>query len=256
MLPIKTLVKRIRRVVHDTDAITYDDDDIVWTINQGIRFIRRTIADTRPEKLVAEPVTGTLEPGENVVTLPYRPLQFMYVRAGDEVAKEEEVTGSDKIYHNYNLIYGNKTKICSKQTIVTYRTYQIPEVNMSQVQGDLNRTGAPQSYFLTNDTTLTLYPIPELVTKYEILAIPDIEDLTIDDTTPLLHEFDDLLIEYANFRLLITNEYDVSQDNQAMSNIYSQIVRLLRIPPTGVQVQGYWGRPLDDGYRPYRRGTW
>ena len=256
MQPIKTLVKRVRRVVHDTDAITYDDDEIVWTLNQGIRYIRRIIADTRPEKLVAETVSGILEPGENSIDLPYRPVLFMYVRAGDEVESVTEYTASDKIYHNYNLIYHNKSPIYNLHTLTKYKTYQIPEVNMSQIQGDLGRKGTPQSYFLTGDKTVTIYPVPELVTQYEILAIPDIDDLTIDDTSPLLHEFDDLLVEYANLRLSIENEYDVSQDSQIMANIQNQVIRLLRIPPKGVMVQGYWGRPLDAGHRPYRRGAW
>ena len=81
MLPIATLVKRIRRMIHDPDSITYDDDEIVDTINNGIRFIRRTIADIRPEMLEADPVTGTLTAGTGRISLSTRPLKILCVRA-------------------------------------------------------------------------------------------------------------------------------------------------------------------------------
>lgn len=253
MLPVKTLIKRIRRVVHDTDAITYDDDEILAVINQGVRYIRRTIADNKPEMLAGEVITGMVKAGERSIDLPYRPMLLIYVRAGSEVASSEETYSSDKIYHNWNLIHHNKTKICSKQTVVKYRTRRIQEANISQIYGDMDREGEPEVYYLTGDRTVNFYPLPRADMSYDILAVEDMDDLTIDDSTPLLNEYDDLLVEFANVRLSVENEYDVSADSQIMSTIQSQIIRLLHIPPTGVTVQGYWGANLEQYGKPRRR---
>lgn len=254
MLPVKTLMKRIRRVVHDTDAVTYDDDEILAVINQGVRFIRRTISENKPEMLTGEPVTGLLKAGEHSVELPFRPFTFVYVRMGDEVAYSEEVTHSDKIFHNYNPIYHNKTPICTLETIVKYKTLKVQEANLSEIYGDMNREGTPEVYYVTGERTLNVYPVPRRDTWYEVLAVPDLEELGADDTTSLLSDFDDLLVEFANVRLSIGKEYDVSADSQVMNTINGQIIRLLRIPPTGITVQGYWGANLDQyGRHPIRR---
>lgn len=253
MLPIKTLIKRIRRVVHDVDAVTYDDDEILDVINQGVRYIRRVIADNRPEMLAAQLVEGMIKAGERSIDMPYRPLMVLYVRAGSDIASSKEVYLNDKIYHNYNLIYKNKTKLFSKTDLVTYRTRRIPEANLSEIYGDMSREGMPEVFFLTGKTTVNFYPIPQLDTRYEVMAIEDMENLTIEDTSPLLNEFDDLLVEFANVRLSVENEYDVSADSQIMSSIHSQIVTLLHIPPTGVTVQGYWDATLDRYGQPCRR---
>ena len=88
---------------------------------------------------------------------------------------------------------------------------------------------------------------------YDILAVEDMDDLTINDSTPLLNEYEDLHVEFANVRLSVENEYDVSADSQIMSTIQAQIIRLLHIPPTGVTVQGYWGANLEQYGKPRRR---
>lgn len=254
MLPIKTLIKRIRRVVHDTDAITYDDDEILAVINQGVRSIRRIIADNRPELLAGDVVSGMIKAGERSIELPHRPLLFLYVRAGSDVASREEITKSDKIYHNWNLIYHNKTPLfAEKEVNVKYRTRRIPEANMSEIYGDMDRQGEPEVYYLTGSKTVNFYPTPRADTSYDILVVEDMEELTADDTTPLLNEYDDLLVEFANLRLSIENEYDVSADSQIMNTMQAQVMRLLHIPPTGVTVQGYWGANLEQYGQPRRR---
>lgn len=255
MLPVKTLMKRIRRVVHDVDAITYDDDEVLDVINQGVRYIRRVIVDNKPEMLANKNIEGLLKAGERSIDMPYRPLSILYVRAGSDIASSEDVFSTDKIYHNYKMLFHNKDKIFTKETITKYRTKRIQEANISEVFGELNRQGAPEVFFLTGDKTVNFYPVPQVDTFYEIMAIEDMDSLTINDTTPLLNEFDDLLVEFANVRLSIENEYDVSADSQILSNIHNQIVNLLHIPPTGVSVQGYWNASLDRYGKPLQR-TW
>ena len=255
MLPIKTLIKRIRRVVHDTDAITYDDDEVLDVINQGVRYIRRVIVDNKPEMLASKNVEGLLKAGERSIDMPYRPLSILYVRAGSDIASSEDIFSNDKIYHNYKMLFHNKDKIFTKETITKYRTKRIQEANISEVFGEIDRQGIPEVFFLTGEKTVNFYPAPQVDTYYEIMGIEDMDNLTVDDNTPLLNEFDDLLVEFANVRLSIENEYDVSADSQILSNIHSQIVNLLHIPPTGVSVQGYWNASLDRYGKPLQR-TW
>lgn len=254
MLPIKTLIKRIRRVVHDTDAITYDDDEILAVVNQGVRSIRRIIADNRPEILAESVIKDMVKAGERSIELPYRPMMLLYVRTGTEVISSEETYQSDKIYHNYNLIYHNKTPIYATKVVNTkYRTRKIQEANLSEIYGDMTREGTPEVYYLTGNKTVNLYPVPKEDTCYEILAVRDFEDLTLEDSTPLANEYDDLLVEFANVRLSVENEYDVSADSQIMSTMQAQIMRILHIPPTGVTVQGYWGPTMEQYGKPTRR---
>ena len=53
MLPIKAVIHRIRRAVHDDEQrINYSDGEILDVINAGLRMIRRTIADIQPEILM------------------------------------------------------------------------------------------------------------------------------------------------------------------------------------------------------------
>ena len=71
-------------------------------------------------------------------------------------------------------------------------------------------------------------------------TIDDFEELTLEDETPLLNDFDDFLIEYATMRLSIDNEYDATQEQQILSAIQSQIAQILSPPPAGTVVRGYW----------------
>ena len=105
---------------------------------------------------------------------------------------------------------------------------------------DKNEEGLPRAFYRTGLRMIHFVPIPDKVTGYTIRYVPDLEELTIDDNSPLLTEFDDFLIEYATIRLSIGNEYDVSQEQVIMGNIISQIRELLFPPPPGVRVRGYW----------------
>ena len=68
-----------------------------------------------------------------------------------------------------------------------------------------------------------IYHSTERPTKYTVITVDDIEELSLDDNSLLNTDFDNFLIEYANIRLSIENEYEVSQEQQVMANIYSQI---------------------------------
>ena len=238
MLNIATALKRIRTRLHDTDAITYDDDEIVDAINCGLRFIRRAIADFQPE-LLMQTMHGELQPGEYRVAFARAPTALIRVTAGDEVQETIISYHSDKIWHNYNKIWHNHTKICSRTETTVYREHELHSSNVMRIR-DFSETGEPCSFYRAGMTEIRLWPVPETVTAYTVLYVDDIDEVDASGVSPLSTEFDDFLIEYAATRLSVGNEFDMSQEQQIMANIYGQIQSLLRPLPPGVDTVGYW----------------
>ena len=240
MLPIKTILRRIRTRLHDSDGIAYDDAEIIDVINDGVRFIRRAIANIRPSMLVSIH-EGILPGGTKNILLDVRPTKIIHVTAGNKVIKSETSYTSDKIYHNFNKIWHNRTKICTEVVTNTYSEKGLRQTELASVIGEKNNlSGVSKEFYLTGDKTINFFPVPETDTKYSILTVDDIEEITLNDNSPLNTEFDDFLVEYVNIRLSIGNEYDVSQETQIMMNIYSQIQQILMPPPSGTTVKSYW----------------
>lgn len=252
MLSVQTLARRIRTRLHDSDSITYDDTEILDCINCGIRFIRRTIADTRPALLMSE-TEGILEAGAKSITLEKRPTKIINVSAGDRIIKTEIFYTGKKIYHNREKIWHNHNSIYNKHVEHTYSEKALHETEMAFIAPRGNEVkGTPREFFLTGTQTINFFPVPTTPTKYTIRAIDDIEELEWGDVSPLNTEFDDCLIEYATIRLNIGNEFDMTQESMFMANIMTQIQRLLVPPPAGILTQGYW----DSGYRSKAGGYW
>ena len=201
MLDVQTLARRIRASLHDTDEITYSDEKILDCINCGIRFIRRLIVSMRPSLLMSE-VEGTLAAGENKIVLETRPMKIVSVTAGGKALEETELS--------FAIFKDNK------------------------------KTGAPEEFFLAGTKTIHFYPTPDEPTPYTIRTVDDIEELTWEENSPLLTEFDDFLVEYATIRLSVGNEFDMTQESQLMANITAQIRQILIPPPAGLVRKGYW----------------
>ena len=204
MLSVQTLAGRIRTRLHDTDEIEYDDEQILDCINNGVRFIRRTIASIRPALLMTEH-KGTLAGGAKSVELPVRPLKIINVTLGTNGEFLYETEMATAIYEN------------------------------------MYKVGDPKYFFLTGTKTINFYPIPSSNKQYTIRTVDDINELEWSDNSPLLAEFDDFLVEYVTIRLSIGNEYDVSQEGQLMANIVEQIQTILTPPPPGFVTRPYWG---------------
>ena len=190
-----------------TDKITYTDEEILDCINNGVRFIRRTIANMRPALLMSE-VTGTLAAGTKSITLAKRPIKIINVTAGD--------TTAEKGLHETDIAF------------------------ISPRSSDA--TGTPREFFLTGSQTINFFPIPDTGIRYAVRTVDDIAELSWEDNSPLSNEFDDFLIEYAALRLSVGNEYDMTQESQLIASIITQINQILTPPPAGVLTQGYWGR--------------
>lgn len=200
MLSVQTLARRIRHRLHDTDEITYSDEEILDCINCGVRFIRRIIARLRPALLMSE-MAGILTAGENSITLANRPTKIISVTAGGKALEETELAFA---------------------------------IHKDDAEGE------PEEFYLTGTQTINFYPTPKEPTPYKIRTVNDIAELEWEDNSPLNTEFDDFLIEYAVIRLGVGNEYDMTQESQLMANIAAQIQEVLIPPPVGVIVKGYW----------------
>lgn len=201
MLSVQTLARRIRQRLHDTDEITYDDENILDCINCGVRFIRRIIARVRPALLMSES-GGALPAGVNAITLDIRPLKIINVTVNGKALEETELA------------------------------FVIRERSDCE--------GVPEKFYLTGSQTINFYPTPREPTPYTIRTVDDIKELTWEDDSPLLTEFDDFLVEYATIRLGVGNEFDMTQESQLMANIAAQIQENLFPPPSGISTKGYW----------------
>ena len=240
MLPIREAIKRIRSAVHDDEQrINYTDEEILNAINAGLRIIRRTIADIQPEVLM-ETVTGLLEPGQDEIRLRRRPLMIVEVTAGDKVLSTVTSYLDKKIYHNHEKIFENMTPIYpTKYEQKNFAEYKLHETNLHHIREKF-LTGRPKSFYRVGLQCLKLYPKPRKETGFTVRTVDDVEELHFEDMTPLLNEFDDFLIEYAIYRLSLTDEFDMTQEQQIIANIHQQISNILAPPPAGAVVHGYW----------------
>ena len=238
MLSMRTIADRVRAKLHDEDKVTYADTSIANTLNDGIRFIRRTITQIQPE-ILATTATGTIEAGQTSIDLPTRPLAIVEVLAGDKVKKVVVDRNSPKIYKNKTKIYKSKLKLNTEITTVYYEERPLHDTNLRHIY-NRERVGTPGAYYRTGIKTVNFFPIPKKITGYTVRYIEDLDELTLSDNSPLINDFDDFLIEYAALRLSVGNEYDMTAETQIMSVITSQIQQILAPPPPGVDVLGYW----------------
>lgn len=238
MLRINEIARRIRVAIHDEDCITYEDSQIIDAINLGMRFIRRVIMEQEPEVLMTER-KGILEAGEREIYFDRAPLQIVEVSIGTELIRVKRWKTNPKIYHNWNKVYGNTKKIYSQQESREYKEHAITQTNLHHVKNRYEE-GNPKLWYKLGANRLRVVPIPKKETGYTVRLIEDLEELTMEDKSPLLTDFDDFLIEYAVLRLPIDHEYDVSQEMQLFSNIASGISETLYPPPASCRVSGYW----------------
>ena len=240
MLPVTTIIRRIRSRLHDLENINYTDEEILDALNMGLRFIRRAIVDIRPSLLI-ETYEGTIAAGERFIKLPFRPLKIVHITMGDKIIKSEMIDTSPPMYQNYNQVWHNATPIYTTKKVDTYSEAGIKQTELAHKVMDKNDlTGIPKEFYLTGEKTIHFVPIPNQKMKFTMMYVPDIEELTIEDKSPLLTEMDDFLVEYAAIRISIADEFSMAEEAQIMSNIYQQIQRIVQPPPVGFVVKGYY----------------
>ena len=208
MLAIETIISRVRNRTHDQHKTGYTDEYILECINDGIRFIRRIIKDYKPLILAEPPISGTLAPGENQVTLAFLLTKLLDLRVSGE---------------------------------------RIGVTDLANIT-DTTATGTPYAYYLTGFSTINFYPTPDAAVTYSLVAVGDFTEVALDGKSPFPNDFDDFLIEYAVIRLSAGNEYDMTQETNLIGSILQQIQNNLIGDGNPVnQVSGYFN-PLPQDY--------
>lgn len=104
-----------------------------------------------------------------------------------------------------------------------------------------NVTGIPDCCYLLGFKTLKFFPEDSVDHQYEITYIPDMQFLTLEDSSPFSNDLDDLLFEYAVIRASISNSYNMSQENTVLGTMMAQAEQLIRsLNPMKVESESYW----------------
>lgn len=108
---------------------------------------------------------------------------------------------------------------------------------------NLLEMGCPHRYYMKSFDTLRLHPIPTEHVSYIVVFVPQVKKLCFDDCTPYPNDFDNIIVEYANARLNMTNEFDMSQEMAVVQALTSQVEEILyQFPDTVHVIEGYWDR--------------
>lgn len=107
-----------------------------------------------------------------------------------------------------------------------------------------NKTGRPESYFLSGFKVINFYPVPDISVRYLIRVVSDLKLLSLADNSPFPTDFDDFIYEYVTIRSSMVNEFDMSQESSLLSNIIAQLETTIRniSNTSGISVDGYWDK--------------
>lgn len=233
-MTVKDIIDRIRASTHDGDELDYTDDQLLNYINNGIRFVRRTILaiDTY---LLCDTVTGVNE-------LPTEPAEVI---PGEDPEPVEPV--------DLAVIKMERPFSSIESVRVNGRTLR--PINPRLID-DPDREGEPHCYYAAGFNNIHLWPRPTgTKVEYTVTYVPDLVILTeLEDEVPFNSDIIDFIVEYAVIRASLVNEFDMSQEAQIMGSIIAQMENLFHgINGRGVQTDGYWNdttlRTCDYGRR-------
>lgn len=141
-------------------------------------------------------------------------------------------------------------KPVSQLVHVTLDKKQLP-ITSRQMIDDEAYSGYPRCCYLDGLKRLRFFPVDTQKHTYGIDYIPDMELLTLEDTSPFLTDLDQILIEYVGIRAAVADEYSVNEEQSILSAIMAQAEQLVRdLTPMDVQAKGYW----DDGCKSMQGG--
>ena len=201
ILNVKEMITHIRHAIHDEQMTGFADEELLSYINDGVKFLRRTIMDIYPFFLADVKVEGELEKGMSDIDL------------GEKVTKLLDVHVNGR---------------------------QIQAINPMDIK-DRAEEGTPRAFYRIGLTKVRLFPTPKSVIPYSITAISDQKLLDVKDDTPFSNDFDDFVYEYAVLRAAVTDEFSMQQEQAIMANIVQQVEALLySYGPVGIDLTGYW----------------
>ncbi len=200
MIPIREAIRRIRTAVHDEEQRINYTDAEILNALNAGLRVLRRTIADIQPEILMTARTFELAAGEDEIQLPSRPLMILDVTAGK---------------------------------------FKLLETNLQHVR-EKPLTGRPKYFYRTGLQSLKIYPPPRVETALTVRLVEDLAEMALEDETPLLNEFDDFLLEYAIWRLSLTEEFDMTQEQQLIANIHQQIASLLAPPPFGAVLRGYW----------------
>ena len=204
MIAIKDMLKQMRRTLKDEDKNSYSDDELLSYVHSGILFVRRMVIMLNPEYLSVVLAQGSLQPGENKITVDKSTSYIYDVRINGKKIKREILSS-------------------------------IPDTE--------EESDVVKCYCFLNMNTVAVYPIPQKEVKYVVTGIPDNERLSLTSVTPFNADIDNLVAEYAILRAGMSDMFQMSQETQLMSTIAQQVENLVMVrnEASEVVVNPYYG---------------
>lgn len=211
MTTVRKAIQKIRLLAHDEQETGYDDIVVLQAINDGIDFVGRIIKNIRPNLLSVE-------------------------EQGKINAYEKSIVTKNKIAGILDV------RIDGKRLLPTNRIC-ISDFSLT--------SDYVKQYYMVGFLGINVYPIPNKDVNYDIQYVPEFKELSlendIDNELPFPNDFHKLIIEYANSRLAITNEFDTTQEMTTIQMITSQVEDMLyAYPDTQHQIKSYWDNDNDD----------
>ena len=202
MLTVEAILNRVRAAIHDEQKTGYSDATLTSYINDGIRFLRRTVFEINPLLLTDIDLSGTLAAGKGALAVGARLTHVSALRVGGRLLRQ---------------------------------------IDPNEL-ADLTVQGVPQAYYLQGLDTVRIYPVPKEAMPFHLLGTKDMQLLKKgSDVSPFPNDMDDWLLEYVNIRASMSNEFDIGQETQVMQNIITQVESMLHgLSPHGIQTEGYW----------------
>lgn len=212
MTTVKDAIIKIRFLAHDEQETGYDDIVVLQAINDGIDFVGRIIKNIRPNLLSIEE-QGQINAYEKTIKLKNKIAGILDVR-----------------------INGKRLSPTNRMCI---SDFSITSEHVKQ-------------YYIVGFSEINIYPIPNKDVNYNIQYIPEFEELSENDIynnseLPFPNDFHKLIIEYANTRLAIANEFDTTQEMAIIQAITSQVEDMLyAYPDTQHKMKSYWDNDVDE----------
>lgn len=231
-MTVKDIIERIRASTHDNDKLDYTDEQFINYINNGIRFVRRTILaiDTY---LLCDTVTGVNELPTEEEEQP---------QENENVIIDDEATSSEEEAEPVDLAVIKMEKPFSSIESVRVNGRTLRPINPRLID-EPDREGEAHCYFAAGFNNIHLWPRPTgPKVEYTVTYVPDLVILTeLEDEVPFNNDIIDFIVEYGVIRASLVNEFDMRQEAQIMGSIIAQMENLLHgINGRGVQTEGYW----------------
>lgn len=197
---------KVEKVIKLVRMKITDEDTNRWANYQIVDVINeavrfiRNIFISNQPTMLTQKISGVLAAGENVIELEFIPINYTDVRCN-----------------------GKRLHLTSIHSV-----------------DDTELKGEPEVFIPSGATAIEVYPIPDRVYQYSILAIPAAKELTEEDELPFPEDYSDNVIEYTAMRLSLIDEFDESMETQLITQVQTNVNnKLAAYAPMAHVIDGY-----------------